>query len=365
MTNKCTLIIDGNWLLISRLFMYVDKFKLDTPEATKEQGKRELEEMLARSINVVLRTFKGVVDNVILVSDGHSWRKGVKTPSNYPKDVYKANRGKETGAFGQCDWDFVFSFFDEFITKHQDSGLMVARCYNAEGDDQIWYWSTKLNNQGINTIIWSSDNDLKQLVGVKNGAFTIWYNSKSGLILPNVLNKDTGDDIDFFLLMDFESPMVKKLKKCVDKVTYINPDEIVMKKIICGDSSDNIKSIIQTQINNRCYGVGKTKVDRIVKDLQITSLDDFFDRKMDIIKYILNNRKFTGVKMDDVVEAFEYNKTLIWLNEQCIPKNVLENMDVEYVVYSDLDSLTNQYDYIINKNLDVLSIFESIDDAPF
>jgi len=91
--SKLTLIVDGNWLLMSRLSVlnnrYVDEFELN----------QELKLMLIKSINVVLRTFTDI-DNVIFVADGGSWRNSIEIPDYLYKEKtsedqsveYKGNR---------------------------------------------------------------------------------------------------------------------------------------------------------------------------------------------------------------------------------------------------------------------------------
>ena len=69
MTNKSklTLIVDGNWLLMSRLAVISGRYP-DTNELN-----RELKLLMIRSVNLVLRAFP-VIDNIIFVADGGSWR---------------------------------------------------------------------------------------------------------------------------------------------------------------------------------------------------------------------------------------------------------------------------------------------------
>ena len=76
MTNKSklTLIIDGNWLLISRMSNMIGKF------ANEKDMMLETKLLMIKSINVVLRTFP-MVDNIMFVSDGGSWRKDEPVPS--------------------------------------------------------------------------------------------------------------------------------------------------------------------------------------------------------------------------------------------------------------------------------------------
>jgi 5'-3' exonuclease len=61
--SKLTLIVDGNWLLMSRLSVLNNRF------ADEYELNQELKLMLIKSINKVLRLFP-VIDNVIFVADG-------------------------------------------------------------------------------------------------------------------------------------------------------------------------------------------------------------------------------------------------------------------------------------------------------
>ena len=91
--SKLTLIVDGNWLLMSRLRVLENRY-LDDYELC-----HELQLMMIKSINVVLRTFPSI-DNIIFVADGGSWRNNIEIPSCLHheiagKDVeYKGNREK-------------------------------------------------------------------------------------------------------------------------------------------------------------------------------------------------------------------------------------------------------------------------------
>ena len=77
--NKCTLIIDGNWLLLSRFSVIGRGFEQDMPEQAKEHAKNELHELMAKSISIVLNRFS-IIDNIVLVTDGGSWRKQLPIP---------------------------------------------------------------------------------------------------------------------------------------------------------------------------------------------------------------------------------------------------------------------------------------------
>ena len=98
----------------------------------------------------------------------------------------------------------------------------------------------------LNCIIWSSDADLKQLVQVNNGCFTVWLNESQkgglpGLIVHKELDDTAIDEIDMFMQVDKSSPTLNEIMAHVNAVTYINPTDIVSTKVICGDKGDNIK----------------------------------------------------------------------------------------------------------------------------
>ena len=113
--------------------------------------------------------------------------------------------------------------------------MTTSKEYRIEGDDWMWYWSRKVNASGDDALIWSSDRDLQQLVQIDGGRFTAWYNDKAGLVLPESAKKEGLEDF-----MGFEVVHTENIERCCDKVTYINPFEIVTEKILCGDAGDNI-----------------------------------------------------------------------------------------------------------------------------
>ena len=338
---KTTLIIDGNWLLMSRSFILGKQFLKSNPKDMKEEGTRQLEEFMAQSISVVCNRFRDTINNIIFVSDGGSWRKQLKRPADMVAVKYKGNRGGED----ELDWDYIFQALNNLSEHTAELGITSSHHYNVEGDDWAWYWSRRLNSQGINAIIWSSDNDLKQLIQVDNGAFTAWYNDKNGIWLPEVLNDKVDDELDFFLRPPSSNPVLERIKIQSGNVNYLNPDLIVMNKIVCGDSGDNIKSIIRIQKNNRTYGVGDKDWEKTMKSLEISSLTDFFEKSDKVITSLLDLSKFKGYSLNkqNVADVFDYNKKLVWLNEAIIPDSIVEAMNNEEYREFDLNEIRNNY----------------------
>lgn len=363
MKNKCTLLVDGNWLLISRLFTVKEKFNINNDEETKKAGQAELADLMARSINIVINQFSDVIDNMIIVADGGSWRKKLEKPACY-EEVYKGNREKAP----DTDWEYVYGTLDNIRNKANEIGITTSKEFYCEGDDWIAYWSNKLNNDGINTIIWSIDNDLKQLVGVRNNHFTAWYEKRGGLVLPKELDDTNNSDIDnFFMMLDTSNPVLDALRSKADKIEYINPDDIVMEKIICGDAGDNIKSIIRIQKGKQTHKVSEKDWLEVKEQLGIETLQQFFDSSENIIDALLSRKRYNGYPRNNAIDMFAFNIKLVWLNRTVVPDYIYEKMSAcEYKNY-DMSYIRSNYKMLTEENTEQIeNIFgDAIADMPF
>ena len=92
-------------------------------------------------------------------------------------------------------------------------------------------------------------------------------------------------------------------------------------------------------------------------------MDDFFNNKENIINELLKINKFSYFrdKIDQVVDMFDFNTKLVWLNEHVIPISIQESMNSsEYKEY-DLNNIYNNYKILSNENqTDIESIFEGV-----
>lgn len=313
--SKLTLIIDGNWLLMSRLSVIMTKYN-DTDTLC-----RELKLLIVKSINLVLKTFPAI-DNIIFTSDGGSWRSDLPIPLFLEKDniEYKGTREKDESV----DWETIFTMFDDFMSLLADSGITVCKEPGIEGDDWCWYWSNKLNSIGTNCMIWSRDKDLTQLVKRDdNGCFTICWSKDSGVFAED--KKE--EDMDFFFNMQFSQNDIiynDVISKSV-KTTLINPNDVIVTKIISGDISDNILPIITKQ--------SKTNPDKkfriSTKDIDLSLNINSEEAVKNYIDKVMHQKNYIG-KMDkteeQVLEHFKYNKKLVYLNEESYPEEILQTL---------------------------------------
>lgn len=336
--SKLTLLVDGNWLLMSRLAVIVGRY----PEMNELN--RELKLLMIRSVNLVLRTFPQI-DNIIFVADGGSWRNTeVKIPYFLDADgvEYKGNRTHSE----EIDWDVIFSGYEDFLTTLSNNNVTVCREKMIEGDDWCWWWSTYLNSLGTNVMIWSKDRDLTQLVNTDNdGCFTVCWNKEGGI---TCMDKDE-DDFNFLFNNDFsenDKLFHTLLNKSVS-VNKINPKEVCIDKIIRGDAGDNILPIIVKKSKNenstRQYKVSNKDID--------TGLNIYDDNK--VREYIENLCEMKSYKNRigdrtpaQIFEHFVYNRTLVVLNDSVYPNNVKDIMKAhtDFNICKDL----TEVEHIIN-----------------
>ena len=336
--NRCTLLVDGNWLMMSRLPSVYNQFRSECPDFIKEAAMENLVESMLTSINVILNKFSGTVDNMIFVADGFSWRKRLEVPTQLGDTKYKGNRVKTE----DMDWSYIYRSIDHITEGLKKNNCTVSRSQSAEGDDWMWYWSCRLNSMGVNCIIWSTDNDLKQLVKYDGQSFTAWYNDFNGLYLPKCMEEGPESDIDFFMQFT-QNSTYELLKSSVSQVNYIRPELIVMDKIICGDSSDNIKSIVTQEKNGKTYRITEKFWNQYREERGIEDLSDFFNSEDIIIEDLIKLKNSTDT-LEDICKRFDYNRRLVWLDESSYPPEVLMQFEVdsEYSQF-DIDFVLNNY----------------------
>lgn len=342
--NKCTLLIDGNWLLRSRGSKFEEDFSSDKSDLEKNIAKTQTVDLMARSVAITLMRFQGVVDNMILCVDSKSWRKSVDRPSSLVAE-YKGTRKKKANV----DWDAVFDSLHMLEECFKSAGVTVSNTWEAEGDDAIWRWSGRLNAEGTNCIIWTSDNDLRQLARYIPGlAWTVWYNDKNGIVADDLLNGSKDDDLMVF--MESARTLSNKMLldqaiRCAGSARWENPDIVIMEKIVCGDKSDNIKSIVRSSKGSKEYRISEKKWNEIREKLGINSMRDFILSKDRILDEAFSVTAVAGTSMTrkDAEEQLEYNMKLVWLDSSQVPESVSMGIDaVEYRV-CDTESIILNY----------------------
>ena len=311
--SKLTLIVDGNWLLMSRLSVLNNRYK-DELELCQE-----LKLLMLKSMEIVLRQFPSI-DNIIFVSDGGSWRNKIQVPKCLEEAgiEYKGNREKSD----EINWELIFDEFEKFISVLSSTGITVSRENGIEGDDWCWYWSTKLNEENTNCIIWTKDKDLTQLVKTNSdNCFTVWWNKESGLLSENKPDEELNFLFNF--KYDENELIFKELIKNAKNDSCINPRHIILDKIIRGDLGDNIIPILYRKSKTKQFRVASKDIPENLNIHNETEIRQY-------IHNLLNSKTYLNkVEKDeeDIVQHFIYNVKLVELNKTNYPDNILEIFD--------------------------------------
>lgn len=340
--SKLTLIVDGNWLLMSRLSVLNNRYK-DELELCQE-----LKLLMLKSMEIVLRQFPSI-DNIIFVSDGGSWRNKIQVPKFLEEAgiEYKGNREKSD----EINWELIFDEFEKFISVLSSTGITVSRENGIEGDDWCWYWSTKLNEENTNCIIWTKDKDLTQLVKTNSdNCFTVWWNKESGLLSENKPDEELNFLFNF--KYDENELIFKELIKNAKNDSCINPKHIILDKIIRGDLGDNIIPILYRKSKTKQFRVASKDIPENLNIHNETEIRQY-------IHNLLNSKTYLNkVEKDeeDIVQHFIYNVKLVELNKTNYPDNILEifNKHSSYNVTKDITIAENLIRANSNKLKNVL-----------
>lgn len=349
--SKLTLIVDGNWLLMSRLAVMNGRYP------NMDELLRELKLLMIRSINLVLKTFPNI-DNVIFVADGGSWRNDI---ANVPQFLinegieYKGNREHSS----DIDWDAVFADYEMFLNTLRDSGITVCRERGIEGDDWCAWWSFVLNDEGTNVMIWSKDKDLTQLVRTDaNSCFTICWNKEGGV---TCLDKNE-DEFNFLFNASF-SENDKIFHNICDKsngVNKINPNTVIVDKIVRGDLGDNIQPIIikkpSSTTSTRLYRVATKDIDSSLNVFDEHAIRSYVENLCDSKSY---KNRLHDRTVEEVIEHFNYNRSLVVLSKDVYPDNVL-NILSNYVTYTCSKDLSAAEYAIAARKAGIQDILDSI-----
>ncbi len=303
--------------------------------------KKEEQEIFIRKVATdfvsTIKKFDGV-SSVIFTKDSSSWRK-----EKY--GTYKANRHKDED---NMNWEIFYKLMDEFMEIISESGVIISSIKKAEGDDLMYLWSDYCSeNEIASSIIITADADLTQVVNIKNDAYTIVYtnNSKNQkLVVPegfmNWFQKQRSEVISSVFAIGKSEQVgnngLSVITNCLGniEVEEIDPNLVVLTKVLCGDKSDNIPSVYQW-INK------KGNVQKITNRYMQPTYDYLIKRydKLDILE-ILGNKicrnnlrgkleELTKAKIDSTEfdKKLEDNINLVYLHKSIIPTSIIDNFN--------------------------------------
>lgn len=308
------IIIDGNYMLMRAVFIL---HKLKTLYG-------DLETLLLNDYNNLTNGFPFTV--IYFISDSKiSWRKNLYSE-------YKGKRKKEE----KIDWEFVFDTFEKFKEniKHRHNCLLY-QIDPFEGDDIIAHIINENNKEGLSNLVLSNDSDIHQLVrfSTVDNYINMMYNHKfqnEKLFVPqnySIFLKHVEDTTegDIFDLDDSNLDFINYFDKLTSKakIEEVNPEESYFRKIVSGDSGDNILSVIK--FTPTTMGIGKTgsaTVYSMYKQTFPEEIDFDSDEFVERLSYILSvykKNKDSDFKTK-VMENIKISRRLTRLDSKYLPE---------------------------------------------
>lgn len=329
---KYTLIIDGHNFLFRSLYVLPQKkgVKILSDKESKDMFVSKLEQ----NINAVLRDMEPVIDRCIIALDSQSWRKSIDSDVDY-----KGTRHQED----TIDWDGFSECMHTFVDGLGKYNITVSKTKMAEADDLIFYWSHLLNNKGIPVIIYSSDKDMLQIVGVTDKKTdTILYSDVTKKIyvpvgFEKLAKNDCVSVYDTFVaggiydIYDRFAHLKVLVSKRKLEMIEVDADRFRFVKVLTGDKSDNISSIYSYEKNGRTFNVTEAKAEKILEDFtsKVGALNSEYLYVDDTIGVLAEScssvLKLEG-ENENIAKNIRRNVKYMMLSLNAIPAEVSENM---------------------------------------
>lgn len=337
--KRFTLIIDGHNFFFRSLW---NSFRNNKKKVLTTQGEIDTyEQSLMIDFCQVIKQFSNLVTDVVFVVDSHSWRKDLLL-----NQEYKGNRKKTQETVDRTGFNTATG---NFINTIEELGVKVGRAERCEGDDLIYAWSENLFEQGISSLILSTDRDLTQLVKCVGGVHIIQYAPIGNKLFMSKESSDFINDISNRTITEenlFEEVITISIendpfKKFVDttETVIVDPEVIRFSKIIGGDGSDNIYPVYYKPASDghRAKGLGAKTVEKIYEAFKnkvqcdfnyMVFLDEETLKVITNVIYDVANIKDDEFTKRMMIENLKTNTKLVALVNECIPADVIDNMNI-------------------------------------
>jgi 5'-3' exonuclease len=333
---------------------------IDEPEKDSDL----LANKLATDFAYEVRRFSPILDGIVYCIDSSSWRKDYYPTTNAldiaSSATYKGTRKKDN----TINWKAIYDLHDKFANALKTLGVTVSRVDGAEADDLIFSWSSYLNMNNRNALIFSGDNDLIQLVcnNEANGTNTLYYNKFAKTMytfenFENWLSTSDVQSVDIFNQpLDLTSNTKLGLTNVLRgiKIKEMNTLEFVFKKILTGDSGDNVSPLYQFKKTDKS---GKVRVFNITDNKAIKILNEyekdngsinettFFSSSSisEICSIAKQQLKINNTTLDQLIDKYETNRNLMYLHNGALPPSIMNAMleSIESSDHASIHNLTN------------------------
>lgn len=309
-------LFDGNYLFHRNYSVFSSYYKgQDMNEVLK---KKENQQILIRKcitdLCYTVRRFKDV-KRVAFVIDSSSWRYNMYNDYKYAKTKVRDESYK---LFLE-----VLNQFEEILRK---KGLIVSRVMGAEGDDLLYVWGIYFGyilDEPL--VIVTGDSDIRQII-TKN--VSLYNNNSKRLSLHCIPEKVVywNDYLD----SDVE-------------VVGVKPFEVLLYKVIMGDTSDNIPKLKR--------GFGPKAFENFINKISPYTEPKDIDL-IPMARWIASRfGDFIKIKEDDILEEIIFNLKMTWLNLSVYNNTDYQTQNGKSLLENMLDDVNQNKDsYSYNKN---------------
>lgn len=329
MTNKLNLILDFNNFAMRSLFTC----QFMEPDVKVVNFEKQAEcDILVRKIVYdmckVVRLFKPC--RVIISCDSKNPWRG-KIFDEIEGETYKGTREKDE----KKNWANIYGALDDVKDILKQSGFIVNSIDNTEADDITTMWKEYLFDKNEDIVMVSSDMDWVQLVGMNQKknvcvCFNPIANNKGKRRLfideniSNWLKEPDAVDI-FFNSYNYTKKTLNNIVELDSKIeiTTVDPNMVLLEKIMAGDVSDNIPAFWSYYKNGRKQNVTKLKASHVFEALNIHNVNDLVKANDEMLLQDVLEKEMKHEIDIDFKKRIERQRTLVELNSSMFPKEIV------------------------------------------
>lgn len=299
-------IFDANNLLHRTLWIvrYISKNKV---LFSNLEDKELFINKFSIDINHIIKNYFQNFD-IIFAFDSKSWRKKILIEG----EGYKHNR-QESFEDDSINWNVFWEIVEE-IRQNFEEYFLVLKQKNAEADDLIYLTIEKFNNSKYkNKLIVSADTDLLQCLRFEN-VFQFSPLNKKLFVNKNYIFEENSNDL---FNISFEKNIVEIFIENNIKIEKIDPQIELLKKLVKGDKSDNIKPVLQRVVFNE--KLVNYFYDNI-KNIENLKNNEYSTK---FLKYINKGKNIEP----NLLENFNNNYLIICLDRNNIPNEIINEFN--------------------------------------
>jgi len=309
------ILFDGNYLFHRNFSIFSTYYKgQDMNEVLSDPEKQKV--LLRKCIIdlcFTVRRFKDV-KQVAFVIDSPSWRYSLY-------DDYKYALTKVRDSF----YKYFLTVLDELESLLRKKGLIVSRVMGAEGDDLLYVWGIYFGyilNEEL--VIITGDSDIRQIM---NKNVSLFNNNSKNLKLYCIPEKEVF--WNEYLDTDIQ-------------VMPVKPFEVLLYKVIMGDTSDNIPKLKPR--------FGPKAFEKFIKS--ITPYKEPLNIDLVPMAQWISTRfsEFSKINEDELLGKIIFNLKMTWLNLSVYNNTDYQTKNGKSLLKNMLDDVNNQKDkYSYNK----------------